>query len=98
MRDITDIKQLEFGLLQRAEELTALKELGRKVNMTLSLEKAVEAGLQGILKAVNADQAFLFLRQGERLILQDIQPSQCQTAVRAIFLNIGSENVSADWR
>ena len=76
VRDITDIKQLEFGLLQRTEELTALKELGRKVNMTLSLEKAVQAGLQGILKAIVADQAFLFLRQGEKLILQDIQPSR----------------------
>jgi PAS domain S-box-containing protein len=76
VRDITDIKRLEFGLLQRAEELTALKELGRKVNMTLSLEKAVQAGLQGMLKAIDADQAFLFLRQGEKLILQDIQPSR----------------------
>jgi two-component system, cell cycle sensor histidine kinase and response regulator CckA len=84
VRDIADIKRSEFGLLQRAEELTVLKELGRKVNMTLSLEKAVEAGLQGILKAVNADQAFLFLRQGERLILQNIQPSHARQLFEGI--------------
>jgi PAS domain S-box-containing protein len=61
--------------LQRSEELTALKEFGREVNTTLSLERAIEAGLQCIRKAVNSDLAFLFLRQGERLILQDVQPS-----------------------
>ncbi len=72
--DITEHKRTEEALIRRAEELTALKELGREANANLSLEQAAKAGLRGMLKAVRPDLAFLFLRQGDRLILQEVLP------------------------
>ncbi len=76
--DITERKQVEETLLQQAEELTVLKELGREVNATLSLDDTISAGLRGMLKAVRPDIAFLFLRQGDRMILQNVLPSNAR--------------------
>jgi PAS domain S-box-containing protein len=82
--DITERKRVEEKLLQQAEELTALKELGREVNATLSVEETCSAGLRGMLKAVRPDIAFLFLRQGERLILQNVLPSNARLRMENI--------------
>ncbi|MGD9971538.1 MAG: PAS domain S-box protein [Desulfatirhabdiaceae bacterium] len=72
--DITVMKQNEQTLRTRAEELSALNTLGRNVNSTLSLQEIGNAGLRGMLNAVNADMAFLFLCHGERLLLKDVLP------------------------
>jgi PAS domain S-box-containing protein len=82
--DITERKQVEEKLLQQAEELTVLKELGREVNASLSLEETSSAGLKGMLKAVRPDIAFLFLRQGERLTLQNVLPSNARLRMENI--------------
>jgi two-component system, cell cycle sensor histidine kinase and response regulator CckA len=55
-------------------ELAAIYELGRTVNVTLSLDRTATAALQGILKAVSPDLAFLFLRYGDRLVLSHLLP------------------------
>jgi PAS domain S-box-containing protein len=57
-----------------AEELTALNLLGRKVSASLSLEAVVASALETILGTVKCDLAFLFLREGERLVLAGIAP------------------------
>lgn len=72
--DITARKQDEEALQRRAEELTALNTLGRSVGSTLSIQQICDVGLRGMLNAVNADMAFLFLHKGNRLILQDVLP------------------------
>ncbi len=57
-----------------AEELTALNLLGRKVSASLSLEAVVASALDTILGTVKCDLAFLFLREGEGLVLAGIAP------------------------
>jgi PAS domain S-box-containing protein len=71
--DITERKQVEEDIHRRTEELTALNTLGRDINTRLSLSHTVTAALNGLLTTLHPDLAFLFLRQGDQLILQDIQ-------------------------
>ncbi len=70
--DIFELKQSKEALQRRAEELTALNALGRELILTHSLEQTCAVGLRGMVSAVRPDLAFLFLRNGERLILQDV--------------------------
>ncbi|MFH0998240.1 MAG: PAS domain S-box protein [Pseudomonadota bacterium] len=72
--DISELKQSKEALRKRAEELLALNVLGREFILTLSLEQTCAIGIRGIVNAVRPDLAFLFLRKGERLILQDVLP------------------------
>lgn len=74
LQEIDERQRTEKELKKQAEELLALNTLGRDISNTISIEQICTAGLRGIFDAVHPDQAFLFLRQGERLILQDIQP------------------------
>jgi PAS domain S-box-containing protein len=76
--DSTDISALEYSketLCKRADEMIALNALGRELILTLSLDQICAVGLRGMSSAVRPDFAFLFLRKGERLILQDVLPS-----------------------
>jgi PAS domain S-box-containing protein len=72
--DNSELRQSWETLQKRAEELTSLNALGREFILTLSLEQTCAVGLRGMVSAVHPDMAFLFLRKGERLILQDILP------------------------
>ena len=72
--DITARNQAEKTLQKRAEELAALNALSRAANATLSLEQTMAAALQGILNAVYPDLAYLFLREGDKLILKEALP------------------------
>ena len=74
-RNITERKKAEEELQQRVEELVALYELARTANASLALRETMQAALTVMLCALHADLAFLFLRDGERLILQDVLPS-----------------------
>jgi PAS domain S-box-containing protein len=73
--DITERKQVEEDRHRRTAELTALNALGRDINARLSLSHTVTTALNGLLTTLHPDLAFLFLRQGDQLILQDIQPN-----------------------
>jgi PAS domain S-box-containing protein len=72
--DISELKKSQEMLQKRAEELTALNALGREFILTLSLEQTCSVGLRGMVSSVHPDMAFLFLRTGDRLILQDVLP------------------------
>ncbi len=74
--DITARKRAEDEVCQRAEQLAALNALGQQVSATLSLEATCEAAVKGMLAAAHPDLAFLFLRQGEKLVLQGILPKK----------------------
>jgi PAS domain S-box-containing protein len=75
-RDITERKRAEEEIRRRVEELSALNALGIAVSATLSLEDASAAVVKGMLKAVHPDLAFLFLRQGEKLVLKGSAPKK----------------------
>jgi PAS domain S-box-containing protein len=72
--DISELRKSKELLQKRAEELIALNSLGREFIFSLSLEQTCTVGLRGMVSAVHPDMAFLFLRKGERLILQNVLP------------------------
>ncbi len=72
--EISALKQTEAALQKRTEELIALNALGRNVISTLSVEQTCTAGLESIFSIIKPTMAFLFLRDGDRLILQEILP------------------------
>ena len=84
VEDITARKLAEASLSERVDELAALNAVGRAVNESLALEQTKAAALNGMLDAVRPDLAFLFLREGERLILDDVQPSDARSRLGAI--------------
>jgi PAS domain S-box-containing protein len=72
---LEDEKRVEGSLKQRAQELAALNSMGRMVDASLTWEDTTAALLVGMISAVHPDLAFLFLREGERLILSGAQPA-----------------------
>ena len=71
-------KQVEPAADQRAREVAALQALGLAVSASLSLDQVWAAALRGVLEAVQPDLAFLFLREGERLVLREVLPSEAR--------------------
>ncbi len=72
--DITGRKRAEAEILRRTVELAALNSLSRGVSSSLSMEIVVASALREMLNAVKTDAVFLFLREGERLVLGGIAP------------------------
>ena len=72
---LDDEKRVEESLKQRAQELAALNSMGRMVDDSLTWEETTAALLAGMISAVHPDLAFLFLREGERLVLSGAQPA-----------------------
>jgi len=67
--DITGRKRSEEEIRRHVEELDTLNFIGRQVGASLSFEENAQAALKGILKTIKPDITFLFVREGERLIL-----------------------------
>jgi PAS domain S-box-containing protein len=88
-QNITERRTTELKSAQYVRELSALKDLGLAVNASLSFNEVSSLALQGIMRAVNPDMAFFFLRDGDRLILQDVLPSEKQR----IFENMPEHKV-----
>ena len=84
VEDITARKRAEAEIRRRVDELAALNAVGRAVSGTLSLSEIAAAAVQGLLEAVRADAAFLFLRDGERLVLQGVGPQPAADRLGAI--------------
>ena len=61
---------------QRARELAALQTFGLAASISLSVDQITMSALRGMLEAVQADLAFLFLREGERLTLKAVLPPE----------------------
>ena len=72
--DITELKEAEEELNQRARELTAINLLAQRVSSSLSVKQVTEEALQAVADAVNPDLVMLFLRQGQLLTLQGFGP------------------------
>jgi PAS domain S-box-containing protein len=84
VRDITERKRTEAVSEERGRELAALQALGVAVNSSLSLEQVSTAALQGMLTAVQPDLAFLFLREGDTLRLQEVAPPEARQRLGAV--------------
>lgn len=68
----------EAALRQRAEELSILNCLARKVNESQSLDDAVQFALAEIVRAVGSDFAVFFLLTGEELTLKGMFPEKSE--------------------
>ncbi len=73
--DITVRKLAEEALQQQAAELVAINTLGRAVTANLEMQETTRAALEGMLDTVQCDLAFFFLRDGDRLILEEVLPA-----------------------
>ncbi|MCX6030099.1 MAG: PAS domain S-box protein [Chloroflexi bacterium] len=82
--DITERKRAEEELRRRAEELAALNALGKQVSRTLSVGEVVADAVEEIVKAVQPDLAFVFLREEERLLLKGIGPASAQDTFKEV--------------
>ncbi|NPV87420.1 MAG: GAF domain-containing protein [Anaerolineae bacterium] len=74
VKDITTRKRAELELHRRVEELSALNSLSRQVSQSLSPQRVIAHAVNELHAACNADLTFLFLRQGERLMLHGVAP------------------------
>jgi PAS domain S-box-containing protein len=84
VRDISKRKQTEVATEERAMELAALHALGLVVNSSLSLDQVGRAALEGMLAAVQPDLAYLFLRDGDHLILREVVPPEGRDRLGAV--------------
>jgi PAS domain S-box-containing protein len=73
-RDITERKRAEEALQKRAQELTTLNSLGRRVSASLSLDEVVQAALDEVIPSVTPDLAFLLVRHGKELVPSGFAP------------------------
>ncbi|MDA8139341.1 MAG: PAS domain S-box protein [Desulfobacteraceae bacterium] len=77
LRQRVEVLEVENAALRRSRsELSALQELGRLVSASLSFEEVATTALQGMQAAVQPDMAFLFLRDGNRLVLRKVLPPE----------------------
>ena len=72
--DISERKRAEEQANRRTQELAALHSLTLATSSSLSLHQTSTAAMQSLLDATQADLAFLFLREGERLLLHTVMP------------------------
>ena len=76
MSDTTEPMPAETLLNQRSRELAALQAFGLAASISNSFDQISTAALRGMLETVQADLGFLFLREGERLILKEVLPPE----------------------
>jgi PAS domain S-box-containing protein len=73
-RDVTERKRAEEALKKRAQELTTLNSMGRRVSASLSLDEVVQAALDEVIPSLAPDLAFLLVRQGDELLPKGFAP------------------------
>ena len=71
-----DLAASEAILRHRAEELSILNRLARKVNESITVDDVVQYGLQEIVGAASPDLAVFFLRTGDDLVPKGFYPEQ----------------------
>ncbi len=74
--DITERKQAEEAIRRYVAELEALNALGERVNRSVSLQEVVAGAIPTLVEVTRSEVAFLFLREGERLLLAGSGPPE----------------------
>jgi PAS domain S-box-containing protein len=72
--DITRRKQTEDEIQRRNTELAGLNTLGRQVSRSISMSVVISEGVEKMAEVTQSDVAFLFLRDGNKLVLAGIAP------------------------
>ncbi|MBV6393967.1 MAG: hypothetical protein KPEEDBHJ_03212 [Anaerolineales bacterium] len=75
IEDITAQKQAEEKIAQNLREMTALHNIGQKLNSDISLDQVVRAAVDGIAEAVRADIVMFFLADGTELRVRGFGPA-----------------------
>ncbi len=76
--DITERKQTEQKILQRTAELATLNALAREISASLALQHTLSVALKGLIEVIHPSLTFLFMREGDRLKLQQILPPEAE--------------------
>jgi signal transduction histidine kinase/DNA-binding response OmpR family regulator len=71
-----DLAKSEAALRHRAEELSIINRLARKVNESMTVEESIQCGLLEIVSAVSPDLAVFLLREKEDLLPRGIAPEE----------------------
>ncbi|MBN2546194.1 MAG: PAS domain S-box protein, partial [Spirochaetes bacterium] len=66
-------KEKESVLKQRSQELSALYEISKNINLTISKKSMISKVLKSIMNVVKPSIAFIFFKQDDNLILKDIK-------------------------
>ena len=74
LTNITDLKNAEQQLKNKAQELEILNRLGREMGENPSIDAIVNAVLKVTMLAVEPDLAILFLQKGKDLFLKGLLP------------------------
>jgi signal transduction histidine kinase/DNA-binding NtrC family response regulator len=72
------LMESEAALRNRAEELTVLNRLARKVNESIAVEDAVQYGIREIATAASPNLVVFFLREGESLVPKGLFPEEAK--------------------
>ena len=89
VRDNSERRRTETALKERARELAVLHKLGVAVSSSLSLQQIASAAVHGMMEAVHPDLSFLFLLDGEQLILQDSLPLDARQELARTHHRVG---------
>jgi signal transduction histidine kinase/HAMP domain-containing protein len=71
---LAERQEAEASLRQTAGEMTALNSLSQRVSANLSLDQVVASAIDGVVDTTHPDLALLYLREGDRLLLQGVGP------------------------
>lgn len=82
--DITERRQANESLRQRMEELATINAMSRTAGASLSLEEVTAAVMKGLFAVTSPTITFMFLLDGDRLILKDAFPSSARQLLAAI--------------
>ncbi len=72
--DVTERKRAEEEILRHTEELSALNKLSSRVNQNISLNAVVAEAIKEMIAVTQTDIAYLFLRDGDKLVLAGMGP------------------------
>ncbi|MDO9302817.1 MAG: GAF domain-containing protein, partial [Anaerolineales bacterium] len=73
-RNFTEHKRAEAEIRRRSDELSALNKLGSRVNQNLTLNAVVSEAVKEMIAVTQTDIAYLFLRDGDKLVLAGMGP------------------------
>ncbi len=68
--DVTERKRAEEEIRRQTVELATLNRLGAKIGLSLSFDEMGVETAGGLVEALECDLAFLFVRDGDRLLLK----------------------------
>lgn len=71
-------------LRHRSEELASLDALEREIRSSLAVDDVIAAAIREMQRATTADLVFLFLREGQQLVLRAMEPEAGRTRMGVV--------------